>query len=88
MSKIKSILGNQTTNYLITISMKISFSQSVLFIKSFCVIYLSLMIYMVSPNFDYANPIIIKVIFSVPKFVSACKKSALYINSFLRWSRF
>ena len=45
-------------------------------------------IYKVSPIFHYAHPIIIKWTFSFPKFVSACKKSANFINSFLRYSRF
>ena len=34
----------------------------------------------VSPIFDNANPIIIKLTFSFRKFVSACKKSAHFIN--------
>ena len=46
------------------------------------------MIYKASPIFDHVYPIIIKVASSFPKFVSACKKSAHFIDSFLRYSRF
>ena len=42
------------------------------------------MIYMVSLSFDYAHPKIIKVTINFPKFVSAGKKSAHFINSLLR----
>ena len=38
------------------------------------------------PFLDHAHPIIIRVTFGFPKFVSACKKSAHFIiNSFLRY---
>ena len=46
------------------------------------------MIYNASPIFDYAHPIIVTVTFSFPKFVSTCKKSAHFLNSLLRNSRF
>ena len=42
------------------------------------------MIYRASHIFDYAHPIIIKVTINFPEFVLACKKSANFINSFLR----
>ena len=46
------------------------------------------MIYKASPISDYADPIIIKITINFPKFVSACKKPAYFINSFLRSMRF
>ena len=46
------------------------------------------MIYKATLIFNHAHPIIIKVTFSFPKFVSACKKSAEFINPFLKYSRF
>ena len=82
--------GHQTKNYSITISMLKSFNQSAQFIKSFVryTCFKSPMIYKISLIFYHAHPIIIKVIFSFPKFVSACKTSAHLINSFLRYNRF
>ena len=44
--------------------------------------------YKASPFFDYVHLIINKVTFSFPEFVSACKKSAHFINSFLKYSKF
>ena len=44
------------------------------------------MIYNASLIFYHAQPIIIKVIFSFLKFVWVCKKSAHFINSFLRYA--
>ena len=46
------------------------------------------MIYKASPIFDYTHQIITKVTTNFAKFVSACKKSAHFISSFLRQSRF
>ena len=40
------------------------------------------------PIFDHNHPITIKVTFSFHKFVSTCKKSAQFIHSFMRYSRF
>ena len=39
----------------------------------------------VSPIFEHSHPIIIKLTFSFPKFVSACKKPAHFFTSFLRY---
>ena len=52
------------------------FNQSAQFIKSFVrqTLIMSPMIYKASPIFDYAQPKIIKLTFSFPTFVSACKK--------------
>ena len=62
--------------------MQKSFIQSVQFIKSFLryTEFKSPMIYKASPISDHAYPIIIKVTFSFPKFVLACKKIAHCIN--------
>ena len=69
---------------------KKSFHQSTQFIKliEICLIQESHIIYRVLPIFDHAHSIIIKVTFSFSKFVSACKNSAHFINSFLTYSRF
>ena len=67
--------------------MQESFNQSAQFIKLFVryTWFTSLMIYKVSPIFDYTHSIsIIKATINFPKFVSACKKSAHLINLFLR----
>ena len=62
------------------------FYQSAPFIKSFVryTWFKSPMIYKASLIFDYVHSIIINVTINFPKFVSACKKSADSINSFLR----
>ena len=46
------------------------------------------MIYEASPIFNHTQPIIIKVTFSFPKFVSAYKKSVHFTNSVFRYSTF
>ena len=69
--------------------MQKSFNQSAQFIKSFVQHTLkSPMLYKASLIADYAYPIFIKVTFIFPKLISACKKLAHFINSFLRYSRF
>ena len=70
--------------------MQKSFNQFGQFMKSFVryTWFKSPMIYEALPIFDSAYPIIIKITFSFPKFVLAGKKSAHFINSFLRYSRF
>ena len=76
--------GHQTKTYSITISMQKSFTQYAQFIKSF-VRYTWLkspMIYETSLIFYHAHPIIIKVTLTFPRFASAWKKSAHFINSF------
>ena len=77
-------------NYSITISMQKSFNQSPQFVKSFVryTWFKSPMINKALLIFDHAHPIITKVTFSFPKFISACKKSAHFIRSFWRYSRF
>ena len=67
--------------------MQKSFTQYAQFIKSFgrYTWLKSPVMNKISHIFDYAHPIIIKVSFSFPKFVSECKKSALFMNSFLRY---
>ena len=70
--------------------MQNSFNGYAQFIKSF-VWYTWLkspLIYKDSLIFYDAHPIIIKVTLTFPKFVSAWKKSAYSIDSFLRYSRF
>ena len=86
MSEIQSTVEY----YSITTSMQKSFSQFAQFIKSFVryTWFRSPMLYKPLPIFDHAHPIIFKVTFSFPKFVSAHKKSARFIDSFLRYSRF
>ena len=61
------------------------FNQFAQFIKSFVSYtrFESPIIYKASPIFDYADPIIIKVTFSFPTFVSACEKSAHLISQFI-----
>ena len=78
--------GHETKNYSININMQELFNQSAQFIKLFVryTWFKSPMIYKVSSIFDYAHPIIIKVTINFPKFVSAHKKSADFINSFLK----
>ena len=78
--------GCQTKNHSITDSMQNPFSQSPPFIKLFVryTWFNSPTIYKVLPIFHHAHLIIIHVTFSFPKFVSACQKSAHFINSFLR----
>ena len=70
--------------------MQKSFNPSAQFIKSFVryTWFKNPTIFKASPIFDLTHPIIIKVTFSFHKFVSACKKSAQFINSFLRYSRY
>ena len=62
--------------------------QHAKFIQSICSIHYiiceSHTIFKVLPIFDHTHPVIIKVTLSFHKFVSACKKSAQFINSFLR----
>ena len=73
-------IGNQTKNYSFTINIQEQFNQFAQLIKSI-VRYTWLkspMIYKVSPIFDYAHPIIIKVTINFPKFVAACKKISLF----------
>ena len=80
----------QTKNYSITISTKKPFNQSTQFPKPFarCTRLKSPMIYKALPTFSHAHPRNIKLDLSFAKFVSTCKKSAHFINSFLRYSRF
>ena len=70
--------------------MQEQFNQYAQFIKSFVryTWFKSPMIYKASLIFYHAHPIIIKVTLTFPKFVSAWKKSAYSIDSFLRYSRF
>ena len=81
--KTLEYIDHQSRHYSITINMQKSFNQSAQFIKSFlrCTWFKSPMIYEASPVFDKVHPIIIKVTFSFPKFLSACKKSAHFIHS-------
>ena len=78
--------GHETKNYSININMQELFNQSAQFIKLFVryTWFKSPLIYKVSPIFDCAHPIIIKVTINFPKFVSAHKKSDDFINSFLK----
>ena len=43
---------------------------------------------MTTPAFDQAYLQIIEVTFYFPEFAPGCKKSVLFINSFLRYSQF
>ena len=76
--------------YSINISMQKSFNQSAQFIKSFMryTWFKSPMIYKASLIFYHAYPIIIKVTFSFPKFISACQKSVQFIYLLLRYNKF
>ena len=70
--------------------MQKSFNRYAQFIKSFAryTWFKTPMIYKDSLIFYDAHPTIIKVTLTFPKFVSAWKKSAYSIDSFLRYSRF
>ena len=70
--------------------MQKSFNQSDQCIKSFVryTWFTSPTIFKALLIFDRTHPIIIKVTFSFHKFVSACKKLAQFIDSFLRYGRF
>ena len=67
-----------------------SFNQSARFIKSFVRAPDFRVPYDLKglPIFEHTYPIIIKSTFRFPKFVSACKISAHFIKSFMRYSRF